>query len=31
MATVNSADKMQGLVKGVLFFGLKFGVHYFKF
>ena len=31
MAIVNSADKMQGLVKGVLFFGLKFGVHYFKF
>ena len=31
MATVNSANKMQGLLKGDLFFGLKFGVCYFKF
>ena len=42
MATATSADKMQGLVlvrtafvwtymKGSLFFGLKFGMYYFKF
>ena len=42
MTTVNSADKMQGLVlvrttfvwtymKGGLFFSLKFGIYYFKF
>ena len=42
MTTVNSGDKMQGLVlvrtdfvwtymKGGLFFGLNFGVYYFKY